>query len=127
MTFGSLSSSSFVRNCGVVALICAAWNLLGDLYYMDFFTAHNSEDEFGMLRQDLQSEYLFNLVAVGSDFSCKQEGGCIPSWPLSRSFHSTLDCKTNARSLVRGPASRPKPTLHDPLPRKTYGASQSPW
>lgn len=66
-------SLTFVQGCGVIGFLCAGWNLFGDLYYLDFYTAHLSmEDAFGMIRTDLQSGYLFQFDGEKSH----------PSWPL---------------------------------------------
>jgi len=53
---------TFIRTCGAVGLACAAWNLFGDLYYLDFYTAHLSNQEMGMIRDDLQAGYLFQFT-----------------------------------------------------------------
>lgn len=52
---------TFVQSCGAVGVACAAWNLFGDLYYMDFYTVHLSDQEMGMLREDQQAGYLFQF------------------------------------------------------------------
>ena len=38
-----------VRQCGLVALLCGAWNLFGDLCFMDFYLAHMSFEGFGTI------------------------------------------------------------------------------
>lgn len=52
---------TLVRACCVVGVLCSAWNLLGDLYFMDFFTAFLSDEAFGMIRDEPQSGYLFSF------------------------------------------------------------------
>ena len=53
MPSGSASPSAAaarpVRQCGLVALLCGAWNLLGDLCFMDFYLAHMSFEGFGTI------------------------------------------------------------------------------
>lgn len=53
-----------VQTCGVIAVVCAAWNLFGDLYYMDFYNAYLSQEQFGKLLEQPPSRgngYLFNF------------------------------------------------------------------
>jgi hypothetical protein len=52
-----------IRICGGVSLVCAAWNLFGDLYYLDFYTAHLSSDAFGMISTTPQSGYMFDFTS----------------------------------------------------------------
>ena len=60
-----MTSWTFIQLCGAVGLVCAAWNLFGDLYYLDFYTAHLSDQEFGLIRDpsELQRSYLFQFDA----------------------------------------------------------------
>lgn len=57
----SSSNWTFVRICGAVGLGCAAWNLFGDLYFLDFYTAQLSMEQLGGIRDELQSGYLFGF------------------------------------------------------------------
>lgn len=57
------SEWTFVQICGAVGLLCSAWNLFGDLYYLDFYTAHLGDQEFGQIRDlsDVQAGRLFRF------------------------------------------------------------------
>merc|ERR1712232_263992 len=55
------NEKSLVQACCVIGLLCSGWNLFADLYFMDFFTAHMSEESMGLIRDEQQSGYLFNF------------------------------------------------------------------
>eukprot|EP00567_Pseudictyota_dubia_P005662 CAMPEP_0197445014 /NCGR_PEP_ID=MMETSP1175-20131217/10332_1 /TAXON_ID=1003142 /ORGANISM="Triceratium dubium, Strain CCMP147" /LENGTH=274 /DNA_ID=CAMNT_0042975901 /DNA_START=67 /DNA_END=891 /DNA_ORIENTATION=+ len=73
-----------VQACGVVALLCSAWNLFGDLYFLDFYAAHmDEEDQFGSVRAVSQPGNLFRFDDGGSSFGLvlAQAGGWMyPLW-----------------------------------------------
>ena len=75
------SSWSFVEQCGAIGVLCAAWNLLGDLYFMDFFTVHMKPDEFGAIADQSQSGYLFfDEESFGWAFVAQSGGWMYPVW-----------------------------------------------
>ncbi|KAL7574693.1 hypothetical protein ACA910_003036 [Epithemia clementina (nom. ined.)] len=79
------SNWSLVEKCGAIAVACAAWNLLGDLYLMDFYTAHLSPDRFGMIREEMQSGYLFNFFNSQGAwwvFVAQSGGWMYPIWAV---------------------------------------------
>lgn len=73
---------TFIQACGAVGLACSAWNLLGDLYYLDFYKAHLSDDEMGMIRQDFRAGYLFNFNDSNwwISFIAQSGGWMYPIW-----------------------------------------------
>ena len=75
-------SFSAVRVCGAVSLFCSAWNLLGDLYYLDFFKAYMADDTFGVVRETLSQGRLFDFSSTNLWLSiCVQAGGWMyPVW-----------------------------------------------
>ena len=50
-----------VQQCGLVALLCGAWNLFGDLCFMDFYMTHMTFDGFGTINNVSQPGNLFNF------------------------------------------------------------------
>jgi len=53
---------TFIQICGAIGLVCAAWNLFGDLYLLDFYTAHLSFDQdFAMISDQMQAGKLFSF------------------------------------------------------------------
>ena len=58
-----MTSYTFIQICGAVSLGCSLWNLFGDLYFLDFYTAHMGDQEFGQIRDPstLQQGYLFHF------------------------------------------------------------------
>ena len=60
-----------IQLCGVVALACAAWNLFGDLYFLDFYLAHMDFKGFGTIDRVWRRTRLGNFAF---DFDAK--------WPL---------------------------------------------
>ena len=80
--FGIDDDRSLVRACGAVGVMCSAWNLFGDLYLMDFFTAHMRDDAFGMIRDEARSGHLFRF-GQGSQwviFLVQAGGWMYPIW-----------------------------------------------
>lgn len=78
---------TLVQISGAIGLACSAWNLFGDLYFLDFYTAHLSNDEFGAIRDssDLQAGYLFQF---NSDnwwiiFLAQSGGWMYPIWAVA--------------------------------------------
>ena len=67
-----------VQKCGVVALLCGAWNLFGDLCFMDFYHAHMTFEGFGTIDSVSRpgnlftEEWLLQLAQAG--------GWCYPVW-----------------------------------------------
>ena len=51
---------TLVQKCGMVALLCGAWNLFGDLCFMDFYLAHMTFKDFGTIDSVSRSGNLFN-------------------------------------------------------------------
>jgi len=62
-----------------------AWNLLGDLYYMDFFTAHLSDEAFGMIQEEQQAGYLFQFHQGNQwlVFLVQAGGWMYPIWAMA--------------------------------------------
>src|SRR6056300_842647 len=56
-----ISSWKLVRTCGAIGILCSLWNLYGDIYYMDFFTAHMDNDLNKILPVLKNSGYLFQF------------------------------------------------------------------
>lgn len=78
------SSWTFLQTCGVVGVFCAAWNLFGDLYFLDFYTAHLSDQEFAMVRDNMQQGFLFNFNNNNNNgwavFVAQSGGWMYPVW-----------------------------------------------
>ena len=75
-------SSRTIRVCCVVSLFCSAWNLLGDLYYLDFFKAYMVDDAFGVVRETLSQGHLFDFSSRNVWLSILVEAGgwMYPVW-----------------------------------------------
>lgn len=75
---------SLVRACCVIGLLCSGWNLFADLYFMDFFTAHMSEESMGLIRDEQQSGYLFNFRQDNQwlIFFVQASGWMYPIWAV---------------------------------------------
>ena len=65
-----------IQLCGVVAVACAAWNLFGDLYFIDFYLAHMDFKGFGTIDRVWRRTRLGNFAF---DFDASHP----PSLPLA--------------------------------------------
>ena len=76
---------ALVRACCVVGFLCSAWNLFGDLYFMDFFTVHMREETFGMIREEKKSGYLFQFNPRNQwlVFLVQAGGWMYPIWAMT--------------------------------------------
>lgn len=77
-----MPSWTFIQICGAIGVACAAWNLLGDLYFLDISTAALSSEEFGKILMDKKDGYLFHF---NSDnwwviFLAQSGGWMYPIW-----------------------------------------------
>ena len=53
---------TFIKTCCVVNVVCSLWNLYGDIYFLDFYTAHMSFDgDFAAINSELQPGNIFNF------------------------------------------------------------------
>jgi len=56
-----LTSQSPIRKCFAVALICAIWNLFGDICFIDFYLAQMNFDDFGAIDSESRPGNLFDF------------------------------------------------------------------
>ena len=79
-----------VRACFYVCLFCAAWNLFGDVCFIDFYLSHNTFEDFGTIDSVLHPSDIFDF---GKSWPVKlaQSGGWMyPYGRLQRAILSTL-------------------------------------
>ena len=79
-----------IQLCGVVAVACAAWNLFGDLYFIDFYLAHMDFEGFGTIDRApaRRRGRLFNFDADSPwQLRLAQAGGWMyPVWALATTY-----------------------------------------
>ena len=83
-----------IQSCGVVALLCGAWNLFGDLCFLDFYLAHMTFEDFGSINSVSRPGKLFNFAL---------------NWPLQLAQAGARRSQMWAISCTLVPASLPGP------------------
>lgn len=74
-------SSSSPQLCLAVALLCGAWNLYGDVCFIDFYLAHMTFDGFGTVASTPRPGNLFDFSKSRWPLQLAQAGGWMyPLW-----------------------------------------------
>jgi len=79
---------TLIQTCGAISLLCGLWNLYGDLYYLDFYTANLSMDEFAMVRPTMsKSGNIFSFDVANYNplwlYVAQAGGWMYPIWAAS--------------------------------------------
>jgi len=82
---GKNDDKSLIRICGIIGVLCSACNLFGDLYYMDYSTAHCTDDSFFMIKEEMRSGYLFSFDQPNQSlvFLAQAGGWVYPIWAMA--------------------------------------------
>jgi len=85
MTNNVNDDKSLIRTCGIIGVLCSACNLFGDLYYMDYSTAHCANDTFFMIREEMRSGYIFSFDKPNQwlVFLAQAGGWMYPIWAMA--------------------------------------------
>jgi hypothetical protein len=75
-----------VQQCGLVALLCSAWNLFGDLCYMDFYLAHMTFEGFGTIDSVSRPGNLFNFNEDWPLQLAQASGWMYPVWAFATTY-----------------------------------------
>ena len=75
-----------VQRAGLVALLCSAWNLFGDLCYMDFYMAHMTFDGFGTIDGSSRPGNLFNFNETWPLRLAQASGWMYPVWAFATAY-----------------------------------------
>ena len=75
-----------VQQCGLVALLCGAWNLFADLCYMDFYFAHMTFDGFGKIDSVSRPGNLFNFNENWPLQLAQASGWMYPVWAFVTAY-----------------------------------------
>ena len=75
-----------VQQCGVVALLCSAWNLFGDLCYIDFYLAHMTFEGFGTIDSVSRPGNLFNFNEEWPLQLAQAGGWMYPVWAFATGY-----------------------------------------
>ena len=82
-----------VRTCFFVSLICAAWNLFGDVCFIDFYLAHMTFEGFGTIDHAVTISRTGNIFDFNKAWPVKlaqASGWMYPIWALTTSY--AFDC-----------------------------------
>ena len=78
-----------VRTCFFVSLICAAWNLFGDVCFIDFYLAHMTFEGFGTIDHAVTISRTGNIFDFNKAWPVKlaqASGWMYPIWALTTSY-----------------------------------------
>jgi hypothetical protein len=77
---------TLLQQCGLVALLCSALNLFGDLCYMDFYLAHMTFEGFGTIDSVSRPGNLFNFNKDWPLQLAQASGWMYPVWAFATTY-----------------------------------------
>lgn len=75
-----------VQLCGLVSVLCGAWNLFGDLAFMDFYHGHMTFEGFGTIRNVSRPGALFNFNRKWPLQVAQASGWMYPVWAITTAY-----------------------------------------
>ena len=77
---------TLVQQCFLVSLFCGAWNLFGDLCYMDFYFAHMTFEGFGTIDSVSRPGNLINFNENWPLQLAQAGGWMYPAWAFATTY-----------------------------------------